>query len=250
MSRLAKSRRRNRPPLRVRTRIVWACGKLLFVLLLISASVVACLRWIDPPTSSFMLIHRITAKSVGAERRHLRHYWVGWGEIAPSAKAAVIAAEDQRFFAHHGFDLESIVDAAYERVKGDRERGASTISQQVAKNLFLWPGASFVRKGLEAYLTALIELLWPKHRILEVYLNIAQFGPGVFGIEAASVKFFQKSAAELTTEQAATLAAVLPNPTRYRADRPSAYVQRRSKSIVSQIQARRRDRRLTRTVGG
>lgn len=248
MLRWLRWRRHRRPPRRLRTRIARACAKLLLVLLVGSAAVVASLRLLDPPTTSFMLIDRMTAE--GAGDRKLRHYWVPYAQIAPAARAAVIAAEDQRFYEHHGFDLDSIVDAAYERVMGERERGASTISQQVAKNLFLWPGPSFARKGLEAYFTVLIELLWPKQRILEVYLNVAQFGRGVFGIEAASVTFFQRPAAELTTEQAATLAAVLPNPVRYRADRPSAYVEQRSRWIVSQIRMLRRDGRLTGTLGG
>jgi monofunctional biosynthetic peptidoglycan transglycosylase len=124
----------------------------------------------------------------------------------------------------------------HERVRGERKRGASTISQQVAKNLFLWPGQSFVRKGLEAYFTVLIELFWPKQRVLEVYLNLAQFGDGIFGIEAASIAYYGKSAAALTPREAALLAAVLPNPIRLRADRPSDYVQSRSDWILAQVE--------------
>ena len=166
-------------------------------LLLFSAALTAALRWVDPPTTSFMIQSRFSAgpaRSEGESTR-LRHYWVDWGEIAAHAKLAVVAAEDQRFPSHRGFDLEAVADAVYERVKTGRQRGASTISQQVAKNLYLWPGRSFLRKGLEAYFTALIELTWPKRRILEVYLNVAQFGERVFGIEAASIMYFGKPAA-------------------------------------------------------
>ena len=134
-----------------------------------------------------------------------------------------------------GFDLAAIADAVHERVTEGRHRGASTISQQVAKNLFLWPGESFVRKGLEAWFTVLIESFWPKQRVLEVYLNIAQFGDGIFGIEAASIAYFGKAANALTPREAATLAAVLPNPMRYRVDRPSNYVRSRSDWILSQV---------------
>jgi monofunctional biosynthetic peptidoglycan transglycosylase len=151
-------------------------------------------------------------------------------EISRFAALAVVAAEDQRFPLHHGFDFAEIGEALEERGNG-RLRGASTISQQVAKNLFLWQGRSFVRKGLEAWLTLWIELLWPKRRILEVYLNLAELGPGVFGVEAASRRTFGKPAARLEAEEAALLAAVLPNPVRYRADAPSSYVRHRAARI-------------------
>ncbi len=148
---------------------------------------------------------------------------------------AVIASEDQRFADHHGFDLDSIQDAVEDHERGRRLRGASTISQQVAKNVFLWPGRSFVRKGLEAYFTVLIEALWPKRRILEVYLNVAEFGDGLFGVEAASQRYFKKPASRLSLEEAAVLAAVLPNPHRLRAGRPSAYVEERRDWILRQM---------------
>jgi monofunctional biosynthetic peptidoglycan transglycosylase len=136
---------------------------------------------------------------------------------------------------HTGFDLKSIRDAVRQNAHRKRPRGASTISQQVAKNLFLWNGGGYVRKGMEAWLTVLIELLWPKERILEVYLNVAQFGRGIFGVEAASRSFYRKPAARLTRAEAATLAAVLPNPLRLRADRPSAYVASRRAWIMGQM---------------
>ena len=147
----------------------------------------------------------------------------------------MVAAEDQMFPEHFGFDLESISDAIDKHSKGRRLRGASTISQQVAKNLFLWSGRSFIRKGLEAYYTALIELIWPKRRILEVYLNIAEFGDGIYGVSAAGEAFFKKSPSKLSPSDAALLAAVLPSPARLRADRPSIYVNSRRLWILDQM---------------
>jgi monofunctional biosynthetic peptidoglycan transglycosylase len=159
---------------------------------------------------------------------------VPWERISPHAAVAVLASEDQRFPQHAGFDLESIADAVEERSRGGRLRGASTISQQVAKNLFLWPGRSWLRKGLEAWLTVWIEALWPKPRILEVYLNVAQFGPCTFGVGAASRRFFGKEPAHLTLAEASLLAAVLPNPVRRRVEAPSPGVRRRAAWIARQ----------------
>ncbi len=177
---------------------------LLALLLLLSIGPVVLLRWVDPPTTAFML------REPGA----VHYRWVDWEQISPHIKVAVIASEDQKFPEHHGFDFDSINDALEDRERGRRVRGASTLSQQVAKNLFLWSGQSWLRKGLEAYFTVLIETLWPKKRILEVYVNIAEFGSGVFGVGAASEVFFGKPAARLRAPDAALLAAVLPNPKR------------------------------------
>jgi len=196
---------------------------------------VACvvlLRWLDPPTSAFMLRERWM--NADQPQQTVLFRWSDWDQIAAPMKVAVIAAEDQTFPSHYGFDLESIDKAFTERARG-RVRGASTITQQVAKNLFLWPGRSWIRKGLEAYFTLLIELAWPKARILEVYLNIAEFGPGVYGVGAASEKFFRKPAARLNNYDAALLAAVLPNPKRFRAHAPSAYVRSRQQWIMQQM---------------
>ena len=148
---------------------------------------------------------------------------------------AVIASEDQKFPEHRGFDFASIGDALEDRDKGRRTRGASTITQQTAKNLFLWPGQSWLRKGIEAYFTVLIEWCWPKRRILEVYLNVAEFGRGVYGVEAAGRQYFRKSAAQLGPYDAALLAAVLPNPIRLKASSPSLYVRSRQRWIVDQM---------------
>ncbi len=227
-------RRSYRPRRSVRARIAILVGQAGLALVLASVLSTSCVRWVDPPTTSFMLRSRLAAHMDGRDDYSLRHYWVDWAEIAPHAKLAVLAAEDQRFLEHDGFDLDSIADAVYERVKRGRSRGASTISQQVAKNLYLWANPSLFRKGLEAYFTMLVEVLWPKQRILEVYLNVAQFGDGVYGIEAASVTFFGKPAARLRPEESAILAAVLPNPIRHRADRPSAHLRKRSSWILSQ----------------
>jgi monofunctional biosynthetic peptidoglycan transglycosylase len=165
----------------------------------------------------------------------LRYTWVRCNRISPEAAIAVVASEDQKFADHHGFDVGAIQNAIDEHEKGARLRGASTISQQVAKNLFLWSGRGYVRKGLEAYFTTLLELTWSKRRILEVYLNIVELGDGVFGVEAASQRYFHKPASRLRPEDAALLAAVLPNPLRLRVDHPSAYVEERRAWILQQM---------------
>ena len=211
-------------------RVCW----LIAAVLALSSGSVLLLRWFDPPTSAFMLRERLSADA-SRKGRDLQHRWVDWPQISPHIKVAVIAAEDQKFPEHHGFDLDSINDALEDRERGRRVRGASTISQQVAKNLFLWPGQSWVRKGLEAYFTLLIETLWPKRRILEVYLNIAEFGTGVFGVGAASEVYFGKRAAKLNAEDAALLATVLPSPKRMRVNKPSPYMRSRQAQILDQM---------------
>lgn len=163
--------------------------------------------------------------------------WTSGSRISPHLLVAVVAAEDQRFADHSGFDFEAIEKAARHNSRGGSVRGASTISQQVAKNVFLWPGRSYLRKGLEAGLTVMIEAIWSKRRILDVYVNVAEMGDGVFGAEAASRRFFRKPAASLSASEAALLAAVLPNPTDYRADAPSGYVKRRQQWILKQMRA-------------
>jgi monofunctional biosynthetic peptidoglycan transglycosylase len=206
------------------------------VLLLVgSAGAVLAWRWMDPATTSFILQRKASELMAGRSARGVEHRWVDWQAISPYAGMAVIASEDQRFAEHWGFDLGSIQNAIDQSQNGGRMRGASTISQQVAKNLFLWPGRSFVRKGLEAYVTVLIEMFWPKQRILEVYLNVAQFGDTTFGVGAASRRFFGKHASQLSAREASLLAAVLPNPVRMRADEPSAYVRQRARWIRRQM---------------
>lgn len=207
------------------------------LLMLASAGAVLAWRWMDPATTSFILQRKVSELMAGGSARDVEQRWVAWDAISPYAGIAVIASEDQRFAEHWGFDLDSIQDAIEEREGGGRSRGASTISQQVAKNLFLWPGRSWLRKGLEAYFTVLIELLWSKQRILEVYLNVAQFGDRIFGVDAASRRFFGKRASALSAREAALLAAVLPNPMRMRADDPSPYVRERATWIQRQMQS-------------
>ncbi len=224
-------RRRSRFGVR---RILFAALKTLGLLVAASFLLVVSFRWVRPPTTAVTLERRVEAL-LRWRSYHPARTWVPWGRISPDAAIAVVAAEDQRFAEHHGFDFDAIQKAIDAHDHGRRLRGASTISQQVAKNLFLWSGRSFVRKGLEAYFTALIELTWPKRRILEVYLNIVELGEGVFGVEAASQRYFHRSAARLSAEQSALLAAVLPNPLRFRVDRPSAYVQERRGWIVEQM---------------
>src|SRR5690606_37444878 len=173
-------------------------------LVLLSVLMVGALRFIDPFSSGFMLQARVNAwRDADTRPFVLRQQWRDYARISPQLALAVVAAEDQRFTVHHGFDFRQIRQALREAENGGRMRGASTISQQVAKNLFLWNGRSWVRKGLEAWFTVLIELLWPKQRILEVYLNLAEFGPGVYGAEAAAKTFFRKEAAGLTRAEAA-----------------------------------------------
>jgi len=209
--------------------------KFVLIALVASVLVVAALRWLPPPFTAFMAQKAVAAAWHDDPRFTFRHAWVDWSEISPNAKLAVMASEDQRFPEHFGFDFEAMAKAWDHNQSGGRVRGGSTISQQLAKNLFLWPGRSYVRKGLEAYFTGLIEAFWPKRRILEVYLNVAEFGTGIFGVEAAAQAYFHKPAAKLSASEAALLAAVLPNPIRYQVDRPSRYVRERQAWIMWQM---------------
>ena len=195
---------------------------------------VAIMRFVHPLTSAFMIERWFSALASGQREFSLHYRWTPWERVSPQLPIALVAAEDQKFPYHHGFDLDAIQDAIEDAEGGDRLRGASTISQQVAKNLFLWNGRSFFRKGLEAYFTVLIEAMWPKRRILEVYLNIAEFGDGIYGAAAASERFFHKTPAELGVRESALLAAALPNPRRYRVDRNSAFMQERAAWIQRQ----------------
>src|SRR5690554_4942411 len=179
-------------------------------------------RFVNPPTSAFMLAYQL-----GSAPEPLRQEWVPMAEISPWMPLAVVASEDQRFPYHAGVDFEAIRKVVSEYKAGEGLRGASTITQQTAKNLFLWNGRSFVRKTLEAGLALAVDGLWPKRRILEVYLNIAEFGPGIYGVEAASKAYFGISARQLSASQSARLAAVLPNPKVLSVTSPSPYVRDR-----------------------
>jgi monofunctional biosynthetic peptidoglycan transglycosylase len=212
-----------------------ALATLLVLFLVGTALPVLALRWLHPTTSALMLEARIGAWRAGVRGYRTEFTWVSLEQISPNAAIAVIASEDQQFPFHTGFDFNSIREAVRASERGKRLRGASTISQQVAKNLFLWSGHSFVRKGLEAWFTVLIETLWPKERILEVYLNIAQFGDGVYGVQAAAQHFWHQSARNLSSRDAALLAAVLPNPHLLRVERPSRYVVARREWILGQM---------------
>ena len=190
--------------------------------------VLAVYRFVPPPVTPLMLMR----SAAGAP---IRQHWVPLSRISPWLLRAVVASEDARFCSHHGFDFEEI-GAALERFRaGGRLRGASTISQQTAKNILLWPGGGFLRKGIEAYITGLLELGWPKSRIAEVYLNVIEWGEGIYGAEPAAEAHFGKPAAALTRRDAALLAAILPNPRRFSVERPTAYVLERAATIEARM---------------
>ena len=199
----------------------WVAGILLFAFLPV-------------PFSAVMVERQIGAWFSGHFEYVAHSDWVGMDDISPWMALAVIAAEDQKFPEHWGFDVDAI-QSVLENDGSERMRGASTLSQQTAKNLFLWDGLSWMRKGLEAGLTVGLETLWTKRRILTVYLNIAEFGQGVFGVEEAAQRYFHKPASRLTMSEAALLAAVLPNPIRFRADAPSGYTRQRQQWIMRQM---------------
>lgn len=205
------------------------------LLFLVFASVftVLTLRWVNPPTTSFM--QQQNWEELGIEKYNLQENWVAYESIPNHMSWAVVAAEDQLFWGHWGFDIESIRESWEDRQEGIRSRGASSITQQVAKNLFLWPGESFLRKGIEAVITLFMELLLPKDRIMEIYLNIAEFAPGIFGIGKASDVLFNLSPGELEPDMSARLAAVLPSPKRMRVEPPSPFTQERSQWILQQM---------------
>jgi monofunctional biosynthetic peptidoglycan transglycosylase len=218
-------------------RLVRTLVLLVLLFFALSALVVLSLRWINPPCTAFMAESQIAAWISRDSNYVSRHSWVNLDGISPNLPLAVVASEDQKFPEHWGFDVEAIEKAYALNQHSHKVRGASTISQQVAKNLFLWSGRSYFRKGLEAYFTVLIEALWPKRRILEIYLNVAEFGYGIYGAEAAARAFFHKPASRLTRGDAAVLAAVLPSPERLSAAAPSRYVQQRRDWILNQMQA-------------
>jgi len=210
--------------------VIVAAVVLPILMLLIS---ILALRWVDPFATRYTL--REDWKALESERYNLRDFWVSADEIPEHLKWAVVASEDQLFWEHRGFDVESIKEAWDDRQEGERIRGASTISQQVAKNMFLTPSQTMFRKGVEAGITVLIELFWPKERIIEVYLNIAEFGPGIFGIGKAADVFWNIPASQINEDKAARLAAVLPSPKRMRVEPPSPYAYERSRWILRQM---------------
>ena len=208
--------------------------KLLLWLAALSVLLVLALRWVPPPVTALMIERKIESWSNG-QSIDLQRTWRPWNVLPDDLKMAVIAAEDQKFAEHWGFDIAAIRAAFAHNERGGSLRGASTLSQQVAKNLFLWSGRSWVRKGFEVWFTGWIELLWPKERILEIYLNSVEWGDGIFGAEAAAQHHFGTGAANLSAAQASQLAAVLPNPREWNAGRPGPHVRQRAGWIRQQV---------------
>ncbi|WP_309997586.1 monofunctional biosynthetic peptidoglycan transglycosylase [Caulobacter segnis] len=205
-------------------------------IILVAGPVVAVIlfRFVPPPVTPLMVIRAVEGKG-------LDHRWRPIDEVAPALPRALIAAEDARFCEHHGFDFDALQKAYANNEAGKKIRGGSTISQQTAKNVFLWPGRSYVRKGLEAWFTVLIEIGWGKKRIMEVYLNSIEFGPGIYGAESASRRYFGVGADKLTQAQASRLAAILPSPLKWRVIKPGKYVAKRTQKIGKASGAVRRD---------
>tara|TARA_R110001599_G_scaffold11399_3_gene54416 strand:- start:8435 stop:9130 length:696 start_codon:yes stop_codon:yes gene_type:complete len=214
-----------------RIRIGRFIGRILLVLVLFSVAVVLPFRWIDPPISMVMLERSWDQRGTGYR---LNKQWLNWDQIPRHAALAAVVSEDQNFPKHYGFDLKAIQKAIAERERRGSLRGASTISQQVARNMYLWTGRSWLRKGLEVWFTGLVELCWPKQRILEVYLNIAEWGDGVFGVGAASRHHFGVPAAQLSNWQSALLASSLPNPLKYNPAAPAPHLIERANWNLSQ----------------
>lgn len=198
--------------------------------------IVFLMRWINPVFSMFMFQNQIEVFIEG-EIKFVKNSWIDYDEVSQYVPIALIAAEDQNFANHFGFDFEQIKKAIKDNLHRKRIRGASTITQQLAKNLFLWEGKSYVRKGIEAYFTILIELLWSKQRIIEVYMNVIELGDMTFGVASASKYFLKKDASKLSPAQAALIASVLPNPKRFSIARPSGYVKARQSWVLRQINA-------------
>ena len=210
-----------------------AIFKIVLILIAISFFQVVVLKWINPFTSSIMLQRQLSI--FFSDQGKINYRWIDYRNISKQVALAVVASEDQNFPYHIGFDFEQINKALKENKKRRHLRGASTITQQVAKNLFLWEGQNFLRKGIEVYYTVLIEFFWSKKRILEMYLNIAEMGKGVFGVGAASIIYFKKLPNRLTKSEGALIAAVLPNPVRYSIKYPSNYIRSRQFWIMRQM---------------
>ena len=208
-------------------------GKLFFWCIVLSIGLVVLFKYVPIPATPLMFIRYFENTN---ETNSWKHDWVSIDKISKNIQLAVICSEDQKFLEHSGFDIEAIEKAYENNKKGKRIRGASTISQQTAKNVFLWPDRSWLRKGLESYFTFLIENIWTKERILEVYLNSIEMGPGIYGVEAASQYWFKKSAANLSAYEAAAIASILPNPRKYRANPATNYIQKRKQWVVKQMQ--------------
>jgi len=216
-------------------RFIKACLLLLGLFVAVSVLQVAVLRFVNPPFTGIMISNWIADKVAGREAHWHDSEWRPLRKISSHLRRSVLAGEDQRFTAHSGFDLVEMNQAVQDALAGGRLRGASTITMQVARTVFLWPGRSFARKSLEAYYTVLIEVFWSKKRILEVYLNTVDWGKDVVGAEMASRKYFQTNASYLTAEQAALLAAVLPSPHQWSPEHPTEYVRERQRRILGDM---------------
>ena len=205
--------------------------KLFLWFIVLSVFSVLLFRFVPVPFTPLMVTRAFEHKADGKEMI-ANHDWVPLEEISPELQKAVIASEDDKFLTHHGFDFEAMKKAYKNNKKGKKIKGGSTITQQTAKNVFLWQGRSYLRKGLEAYFTVLIEVLWSKERIMEVYLNSIEMGDGIYGAQAAAQYWYHKDAADLTRYEAAGIAAILPNPLKYRPTKSSSYIERRKGRIV------------------
>jgi len=209
-------------------------GKVILYFLGISIGLVILFKFVPVPFTPLMVIR--TFEQIGSNDKVVwKRDWISIDEMGTSIQKAVIASEDGKFTTHNGFDVKAIEKAYKNNQKGRKVKGGSTISQQTAKNVFLWPGRSYLRKGLEAYFTVLVEVVWGKERIMEVYLNSIEMGNGIYGIEAASQHWFNKSAKNLTKAEAAAIAAILPNPRVYKAKNSSRYIERRKNAIKRQM---------------
>ncbi|MEB2773908.1 monofunctional biosynthetic peptidoglycan transglycosylase [Algoriphagus sp. D3-2-R+10] len=213
-------------------RLIWKAAMWFFI---ISVGLTVIYRFVPVPITPLMVI-RVFEQAFDPEKEvRLRKDWVPISEISKNVPQAVFASEDQKFLDHNGFDIEAMEKAWENNKKGKRIKGASTITQQTVKNVFLWPSRSYIRKGLEAYFTVLVELIWSKERIMEVYLNVIEMGDGIYGIEAASQTFYNKPASKLNRNQAAMIAAVLPNPRRWSPAKPTSYIIGRQSWILRQM---------------
>ena len=215
--------------------IIWKLLRWLLALFFVSTILVVVLYRFLPVYATPLMFIRTVQQITSGEMPRWHHQWVSMEEIAPSMPVAVMASEDQRFLLHHGFDFDAIEKAAKHNQRSKRKHGASTISQQTAKNVFLWPGRSWTRKGLEAYFTCLIELFWSKQRIMEVYLNSIEMGRGIYGVQAVAEQHFNTIAIDLTRSDCALIAATLPAPLRFNSAMPDAYVRRRQARIMHEM---------------
>lgn len=213
-------------------RFIW---KTAMWFLILSVGLTLVYRFVPVPVTPLMVIRLVEQMFDSEKKVRLSKDWVPMSEISKNAPQAVYASEDQKFLDHNGFDFEAMQKAWEGNKKGKRIKGASTITQQTVKNVFLWPDRSYIRKGLEAYFTVLVEILWPKERIMEVYLNVIEMGPGIYGIEAAAQNYYNKPAVKLNRSEAAMIAAVLPNPIRWNPKKPTPYILGRQAWILRQM---------------